>query len=141
MKTYILDTNVFLRIFSGLDSVQKNECSLLLKRIEKGDVIGIVPNLVLSEIVWVLSSHYKHSKTDVISAVKSIINIVKIKFVDGYNTLSALNMFENKSVKFIDSQIASIPQVYDGKWSVVSYDRDFDKLGVKRVEPKDLLSG
>ncbi|KKQ76749.1 MAG: PilT protein domain protein [Parcubacteria group bacterium GW2011_GWA1_38_7] len=128
MKTYILDTNVFLRIFSGLDSVQKNECSLLLKRIEKGDVIGIVPNLVLSEIVWVLSSHYKHSKTDVISAVKSIINIVKIKFVD-------------KSVKFIDSQIASIPQVYDGKWSVVSYDRDFDKLGVKRVEPKDLLSG
>ena len=64
MSVYLLDTNIFLRIFSGLDNDRKGECEAVLKMIEKGDLKGVVPNLVLSEIVWTLSSYYKHTKKE-----------------------------------------------------------------------------
>ena len=139
MHTYLLDTNIFLRIFSGLDNDQKGECELLLKTVEKGDIKAVVPTLVLSEIVWTLSSYYKHSKKEIVLAVKSILNIANIKFVDKYNVFLGLNIYEVKSIKYIDSLIASINEVQKKEWTIVSYDKDFDKLGVKRVEPSDLI--
>lgn len=139
MNTYLLDTNIFLRIFSGLDSGQKGECQLLLKKVESGDIKVVVPNLVLSEIVWTLSSYYKHSKKEIVSAIKSILNVSNIKFIDGYDVFLGLNIFEIKSVKYIDSQIVSINEVQKKEWTIVSYDKDFDKLGVKRLEPSQIV--
>ena len=139
MKIYILDTNIFLRIFSGLDREPKGECLLLLKLIEQGDIQAVVPNLVLSEIVWTLSSYYKHSKEEIVMAVKSILNISKIKFVDGYDVFLGLNIYETKPVKFIDSLIASIDEIQNKEWTIISYDKDFDKLGIKRLEPSDII--
>lgn len=138
MPTYLLDTNIFLRILSGLDSDQKGECELLLRKVEKGNIKVVVPNLVLSEIVWTLTSYYRHSKQEIVNAVKSILNIANIKFVDGYDIFLGMTFFEKKSVKYIDSLIASIDEVQKKRWIVISYDKDFDKLGVKRLEPKDL---
>lgn len=48
-------------------------------------------------------------------------------------------MFEQKPVKFIDALLASIKEIKEKKWKVVSYDRDFDKLGVVRIEPKEII--
>lgn len=139
MSTYLLDTNIFLRILSGLDNDKKSECELLLRKVESGDIKVVVPNLVLSEIVWTLSSYYKHTKREIINAVKSILNISNIKFIDGYDVFLGLNLFEAKSIKYIDSLIASIDEVQKNKWIVVSYDKDFDKLGVKCIEPSDII--
>jgi len=47
-------------------------------------------------------------------------------------------MYSSKNVKFIDAMIASVDQIVSGSWVVVSYDKDFDKLGVKRAEPGGL---
>lgn len=139
MRTYLFDTNIFLRIFSGLDSGQKKECELLIRKVESGDIKAVVPNLVLSEIVWTLSSYYKHTKQEIVNAVKSVLNISNIKFIDGYDVFLGLSLYEVKSVKYIDSLIASIEEVQKKKWVVVSYDKDFDKLGVKRLEPSDII--
>lgn len=138
MKKYLLDTNIFLRILSGLDSEQKGECETLLREVERGKIKAYVPSLVLSEVVWTLSSYYKHSKKEIVIAVKSIINISNLKFIDGYNVFLGLDMYEKKSVKYIDALIASTPDIQSGKMIVVSYDKDFDKLKVKRLEPQNV---
>ena len=52
----------------------------------------------------------------------------------------AIELFEMYSVKFIDCLLASSKLVQKGDAVILSYDRDFDKLGVRRVEPKDILS-
>lgn len=139
MPTYLLDTNIFLRIFSGLDDQYKSECQLILKLVENGKIDAVVPNLVLSEMVWTLSSYYKHTKEEIVLALKSILNISGLKFIDGYNIVVAQDIFSSKSVKFIDALIASIDELQNKSWTIVSYDKDFDKLGVKRLEPKDLV--
>lgn len=139
MSTYLLDTNIFLRIFSGLDNDRKRECEFLLRKIEKGNIKAVVPSLVLSEVVWTLSSYYKHTKQEIILSIKSILNISNIKFVNGYDPFLGISLFESKPIKYIDSLIASIDEIQKKEWTVVSYDKDFDKLGVKRVEPSDLI--
>lgn len=67
--------------------------------------------------------------------LKSIVNLGGLRFVNGYGAAGAVERFSEKTVKFVDAMIGSIREVADGEWIVVSYDRDFDKLGVKRVEP------
>lgn len=140
MDAYLIDINVFLRIFSGLDEEHKSECLMLLRMIEKGVIKAVVSNLVLSEMVWTLGSYYKHSRREIVMAVRSVVNINKLNFFDDYDTYTALDMFEKKSIKFIDALIASVPQIQSGKWAIVSYDKDFDKVGVKRLEPSDIIS-
>ena len=49
-----------------------------------------------------------------------------------------MDLYAGHSVKFIDALITSIPQIAGGDMIAVSYDKDFDKLNVKRKEPKEV---
>lgn len=138
MKKYFLDSNIFLRVFVGDSPQMLEECLILFENIKKGKVNAATSSVVLSEIVWTLKSFYKFSKTRVIGAIKSIMNIPRLEIVDDYMMLAALEIYENNSVKFIDSLIASIYEIYSKEWVVISYDKDFDKLGVVRKEPSQI---
>ena len=135
MKTYFLDSNIFLRIFTGDVKTQMNECVSFLKFAEKRQDGIVTSSLVLSEIAWTLLSYYKFSREKVILAIRSILNIKGLKIIDEYQPITAMDIFEKFGIKFIDSFIASIPQIFDKKWVIVSYDKEFDKLDVLRKEP------
>ncbi len=134
-----IDTNIFLRILTGDNKKMSDECARLLVAIKLGKIEARTSTLVLSEIVWTLGTTYNFSKERVAKAIKSIISVSGIKVVEGHEVALAVELFENFSVKFIDSLIASISSVQKGKWVVVSYDKDFDKLGVKRFEPSQVV--
>lgn len=139
MKTYFLDSNIFLRFLIGDNQKMLSECLSLIKDIKEGRMNAFTSNLVLSEVVWTLGSFYKFPRSKVINAVKGIVGTPGLKICDGYMILAALEIYENSSVKFIDSLVASIHEIYNRKWVVVSYDKDFDKLGVIRKEPSRIV--
>lgn len=135
---YFLDTNIFLRTLNPTDSPKAHkECLKFVSLIEDNKIKAITSNLVLSEVVWTLKRFYKFPKERIINAMYSIYNL-KIPFNNNFQTQVAIEMFQMNSVKFIDAQIASIPEIKDKKWTVVSYDKDFDKLKVKRKEPGEI---
>jgi len=138
MKTYFLDSNIFLRFLIGDNQKMLNECLSLIEAIKRGKINAFTSNLVLSEVVWTLGSLYKFSRTKIINAIRGIVGTSGLKICDGYMILAAMEIYENSSVKFIDSLIASIYEIYNRKWIVVSYDKDFDKLGVVRKEPSQI---
>lgn len=138
MKTYFLDSNIFLRFLTGDNPKMFNECLSLIENIKAGKINAFTSNLVLSEVVWTLGSLYKFPRIRIIYAIRGIVGTPGLKICDGYMILAALEIYENSSVKFIDSLIASIYEVYNRKWIVVSYDKDFDKLGVIRKEPSQI---
>ena len=139
MKTYFLDSNIFLRFLIGDNQKMLGECLSLIEDIKGGKINAYTSNVVLSEVVWTLRSFYKFPRSRVINAIKGIVGTPGLKICDGYMILAALEIYENSSVKFIDSLIASIHEVYNRKWIVVSYDKDFDKLGVIRKEPSQII--
>jgi uncharacterized protein len=137
---YFLDTNIFLRtLVKENEEVYKN-CYSLLNNIKHNKYEAVTSHLVLAEISWTLSSYYKFPKNKVILGLNSIINLRGLTLIDNFDMSQALVLYKNKEVKYIDSMIASMPELQMKKWSIVSYDHDFDKLGVKRIEPQNLIN-
>lgn len=136
---YLIDSNIFLRTLIKENEEIFEQCVTFLTAVKKNKYDAVVPNIVLAEIVWTLGSYYRFSKSEVIRALQSIIHLSGLKIVDGYEIESALEFYGNKNVKFIDTLIASIPEIKNNKWTVVSYDRDFDKMKINRKEPGEII--
>jgi len=135
--TYIIDTNIFLRTLIKDDDKVFSDCISLLELVKKNKINVVVPGVVFAEVIWVLSSFYKFPKSKAIQAVKSIQKLSGIKIIDSYEYNQAFSFYEENNVKYIDCLIASL--VKDKSYVVISYDKDFDKLKIKRQQPEEFL--
>lgn len=135
---YIIDTNVFLRVLVKEDEASFTAGLRLLETIKQKKCTAYIPGIVLSEIVWTLHSYYEFPKPQVVQALESILNLRGITLVDDYNYPLALDLYQRHSVKYVDACIASLSVVQDKRAAIVSYDHDFDKLGIERREPDAL---
>ena len=137
--SYFLDTNIFLRTIVQDDRVKAQDCEELLKAIRDGAIAAHSSTLVLAEVVWMCLGDYALPKPEVIAFVRGIVSIPNLKFSDQSSPLMAIELFAKHNVKFIDAAIASHPLLQDARATIVSYDRDFDRLNIPRAEPRDVL--
>lgn len=133
---YFLDTNIFIRVIAKDDFHKVDACETLFRLILDGKLSCLTSSIVLAELVWTLMSFYKIRKFAVIRVLKSILAMKHLNIVDDYNILYALELYENHKVKFIDAIIASSQSFQKDDMKIISYDRDYDKLGIQRVEPQ-----
>ena len=136
---YFIDTNIFLRATLRDIPAQGEECERFLKKLAAQNEEFFSSSLVLAEIAWTLSRFYKYQKTDVANILTSVLTIAGLKFEDECSPRAATELYARHNVKFADYLIASHPWLISGEMQIISYDRDFDVLGVKRVEPGDLI--
>lgn len=139
MNVYFVDSNIFLRIIVREDKKSFSDCSAFLKDVETGKIRVFTSNIILAEVVWVLNSFYGLDKKRIVKALNGINAIKSLKLVDDFDFDCALNFYSKFGVKYIDSLIASIPGIFSKKWTVVSYDKDFDRLSVLRKEPGEVV--
>jgi len=132
---YFIDTNVFLRVLIAEDDLMFGHGVALLTATKQGTVSAHTSCLVLSEISWTLSSFYHFGKPDVVRALRGIADLANLRITDNADAGLALTLYERCNVKWIDCLIASSPDVQSNATTIVSYDRDFDKLGVARIGP------
>lgn len=135
---YFVDTNIFLRLFVKEDEKSFKECYQFFKLMEGRKIRAFTSPLVLVEIDWVLESFYKFQKDKAIEALESISKLRGLQLIDKINFPLAIELYKNQKVKFLDALIASNPKVIRREIAIVSYDKDFDKLGVIRKEPKEI---
>ena len=132
---YFIDTNIFIRVLELENQKTFDECSDFLKLVKNSKIKAFTSGEVLSEIVWVLSSSYKESKSKIVKSLKGIVGLNGLKIVDDLDLEYALRKYEEKNVKFIDALIASNSKIQSRKMIIISYDKDFDRIGVIRKEP------
>lgn len=135
---YLVDTNVFLRVFIRENEQAYRDCCQLLEAIKRGELAACVHQLVLVEILWTLQSVYKQKKAVAIQLVESVANLHGIDVVSDFDQRKSLQLYQKFSVKYIDACLAAINEVQQKKWAIVSYDADFKKLPVLWVGPGDL---
>lgn len=137
---YFVDTNIFLRVLNREDEKIFKECSELLKLVKEDKIKIFTSNLVLAEIIFTLISFYKFKKIDAAESLKSVINLTGLKITNRADVKTALEFYENYNIKFVDAIIASNPLILQKKMKIISYDKDFDKLGAIRIEPSKILT-
>lgn len=137
---YFIDTNIFLRYFTDEEySKVFNDCSKLIKSIKLGKIHAATSHLILAEIAWTLPTSYGSSKNQVSKVLKAVETLNGLKIINNFNTSVANRLYTDYSIKYIDALIASNPQIQTKSMAVVSYDKDFDKLGVIRKEPSQII--
>ena len=136
---YFLDTNIFLRPVTKDHFQQTADCEKLFLLIQDNTIEAVTSNIVLAEFLWTAQSFYHVSKQETVASMKGILGIPGLAIEDSFDPFAALQYYESFPVKFIDALIASHTLIQERKAIVVSYDKDFDKLGVPRTEPKDII--
>jgi len=136
---YLIDANVFLRFLVPENKTSYQECVQLFSALKAKKIQATTSSIVLAEVQWTLKSFYRLPKRDVLESLQAINSTKGLTIRDKFDMRAALKLWGQHKAKFVDCLLASDKSVQKGETIIVSYDKEFDKLGVIRREPGDLL--
>jgi len=135
MKSFFIDTNIFLRFLTRDQEKQYQACRKLFFQAQKGKIKLITTSLVIFELIWTLISYYEDPKEKVVEKVLSLLDFPNLKVEHKTLLFEALLLWQRKNIDFNDAfnfiwaQNKKVEQIY-------SYDKHFDRLSqIPRVEP------
>lgn len=128
-----VDANVILRFLVGDPPEMAASATALMQAVEDGRVKLRVDEITVAEVVWVLSSFYKHKPTDIAST------LIEFLAQDGIETqdaiFTALVLYGSKGIDFLDALLA-VHMQQQGIYQVFSFDRHFERVpALQRLEP------
>jgi len=123
---YLIDTNVVLRFLQQDDPAQSPACVDLFTRAEQGEFSLQLTAVTFAELVWVLTSFYKHPRAEVGQLLSNLLQnpCVLVENKDGVH--QALQSFAATNADFVDCYLAA--QGRESGHIIVTYDKDFKKF-------------
>ena len=104
-KKVVIDTNLLVRYLINDDQKKADAVDNLLDKAIKGEVRIIVPSVVIAELVWVLESFYQLKADAILELVEAIVNTSGLDVTDKSTVISALRLYKNRNIDFIDAWI------------------------------------
>ena len=130
-----VDTNVFLRFLVNDDPAKADACEALFRNAIAGDEALCTSDMVIAEIIWVLELYYELKKADIRESVEKILNTRNIDCPNRKIIISALSIYVEKNIDFIDA-FNAFKLKRDEINEIYSYDKHFDRVDwIKRIEP------
>ncbi len=130
-KKKILDTNIVLRFLVKDDLEQYNKVIKLFSNAEIGSLE--IPDSVVCETVFVLSSVYELSKGQITEFVEDLILFNKFK-VNQTILINTLSFYNNYNIAFLDAYLCAKAKVKDQE--LISFDKRILKIKeVKSMQP------
>lgn len=135
-KRIVIDTNLLIRYLVNDDSRKAQIVDTLLKKAGKGEILILMPSIVIAELVWVLESFYKMEAAEIADLADSILNTPGLSVSDDSIVRSALKSYRTKGVDLVDAWIAAFAQD-KGADEIHTFDRKHFKGidGIMVVQP------
>lgn len=132
-----VDTNIFIRFLTADEPRMSEDCRLLIQRAEDGELELHTSLLVVAEVIWTLRSRYRIPRAEVVALVRDLMGLRSLRVEQREMLDAAIERYAATNVDFIDAYNA-VELRQRGFDRIVSYDKDFDRLGVPRVEPANV---
>ena len=133
-----IETSIFIRYFTQDDKEKYHDCAHLLEIVESGKLRPYISNIVVLEIVFVLTRIYKFSQLQVIHTIEEILQLRNLTVIEETDSRKALKLLKETNIKYTDCLIAI--QVPSGA-KLVTYDADFGGIPHLSVStPKELIA-
>lgn len=116
-----IDTNVLIRYITNDDEEQYILATNLLEKYSGKEKSIFINNIVLCELVWVLSSGYKYKKVEIVRTLKLFLSSIELAFENYELTFLAVTEYENTAGDFSDILIGLINN-YKG-YQTYSFDK------------------
>jgi predicted nucleic acid-binding protein len=128
-----VDANVLVRFLTGDPPELAKRSVGLMSRVESGEVVLVLPSLIVAEVIWVLKSFYRYSMDEIARVLVPLISADGVEAEDREILVQAITLAQKKNVSFIDAVLA-LKATRHGE-SVCSFDEDFKRLPARRVIP------
>ena len=131
---YFIDANIILRFLLKDHEEYSKKAKVILEEIKHGKALGLVNSLVIHEVLYVSINVYGQARKIVSSKLIALLELESLEVLDlsKEDLVDALNLFSKNKIDFPDLVYARICQ--NNNLSIISFDRHFDKLGIKRLE-------
>lgn len=135
MKIFI-DTNVFVRFLVNDDPKQFQHVKKLFEAIEAGSIKPYTSNIVVLELVYVLTRIYKVKRSKALDDINTLLQLRNLTVVEKSNTKKALKWANEVNIKYADLLIATqVP----AEVTLCTYDKEFNKIpNFKVVNPSKI---
>ena len=101
------DTNVLLRLLLNDDARQARKAQTLLEQAVSRSAKILLPDIVLCELEWVLSSVYDVPRDEIIETLRRLLDAEEFAFLDHAAVAGALNGYEGGNADFSDHLIGA----------------------------------
>ncbi|WP_435548308.1 PIN domain-containing protein [Desulfobacterium sp. N47] len=129
MKTYFVDTNLFIRYLTNDDPEKADRVEKLLNEAAAGKIKLVSAEMVMAEVVWVLESYYGLKNLEIGKMIKAILATPGLEVINGPLVERALEYYLSYDIDFIDGYIAAVMSRKNIK-EIFSY----DKKHLSRIE-------
>jgi predicted nucleic-acid-binding protein len=125
-----IDTNVLVRHLTGDPPAQARKATALLGSAAE----LILVDLVVAELVYVLESYYRHPRSRIAEAVRSLLALPSIAVADHDLLLRSLELYEDRRLDFAEAYLAALAEL-TGTGHVASFDRSLDRVEtIERID-------
>ena len=131
-----LATDIIIRYLTRDDPEKAARCLELLRRAERGEEELFLPESILTEAVYVLSSRqlYDLPRERVRDLLAAVVGLRGVRMVDKAACLEALDLYGESDLDFEDALLVAHLRAL-GAEGLYSYDRRFGGIGLDRMEP------
>ena len=130
MKTVWVDANVLLRLLTDQPRELARRAQRLMSRAAEGEILMVIPVVVLAEVIWVLRSpHYGYKPARIASELQELVTGDGISMEGGDDVLEALALMTEHNVDFADAYLAAVAA--RRREPVATLDADLRRLGVQ----------
>jgi predicted nucleic-acid-binding protein len=97
-----LDSNVLVRLLVADDPAQTGRAKAVVDRLDAEDQRAYVSDIVLCELVWVLSRSYRLKRAELAAALRRLVCSKQLQFDSADQVLRALAAYESGKGDFAD---------------------------------------
>lgn len=138
MSRSFLDTNVFLRHLLNDDPVQSPAALTLFRAIEQGTISVWTSDLVVAELVFVLSNKrtYHVPREALRDMLLPLLDLPGIKLAGKRLYHRVFALYVSEPIDYIDAYHATLVEQQQGR-ALYSFDTDFDRIPeIARTAPE-----
>ena len=117
-----LDTNVLVRFLVEDDAAQSRAAAAVITRAGRTDEPLFVSDIVLCEVVWVLSASYAAPKTEIVAAIRKLLHARQLSFRASDVLVRALEAYAAGTGDFADYLVREDARA-TGCDSVLTFDK------------------
>ena len=130
----MLDTNVIVRFLVGEKNEKFKGVFDFFMRIEQGKINVELKLIVLFQTIFVLKSYYRVPKDRIINAIMGLLKLSGLKIKDKRIIERMLELWASNNIEIVDAYLIACLEK-DSQNILYSYDKDFDKFKINRIEP------
>ena len=130
----LFDTNVIVRFLIADKNPKYKNLYSFFSSIESGEIHVELKQIVLFQVIFVLKSYYKVPRDQIADKLLAFIDYKGIVLKEKKIIRRSLELWSTKSMEIVDCYLIACLEG-DGQNILYSYDRDFNKFVINRIEP------